>query len=100
MHSEINLYENSRYLGFYSPDYVYAFFEYYEKRAGSIADQMYTDEIVLYAVYDYYPDNQNVYSADFMILKMPYADYFQIAESMLQTSRLFFMRGRKDKNEN
>lgn len=100
MHSEINLYENSRYSGFFSPDYVYALFECYEKCAGSLADQMYTDEIVLYAVFDYYPYGHNVYSADLMILQMPYADYFQIAGSMLQTSRLFFMKGRKDRNEN
>lgn len=100
MHSEINIYENSRYLGFYSPDRVYAFFEFYEKYAGSLADQIYSDEVVLYAVFDYYPESQNVYSADFLILTIPYADYFRIALTMLQNSRLFFMRGRKDRNEN
>lgn len=96
MTSEINLYEDSHYIGFYPVDYVDIFFEQYEEYAYDLAERLSRDSVVLFAVYEYYPENQAVYSADFMMYTMPYELYAEFASAMMTTSRLFFMRGRKD----
>lgn len=96
MTSEINLYEDSHYMGFYPVDYADIFFEQYEEYAYGLAEQLDHDSVVLFAVYEYYPDDQRVYSADFMMYTMPYDLYVELSSALMNTSRLFFMRGRKD----
>lgn len=99
MFSDIRIYENSHNSGLFGMDKVDELFEMYEECAYDLAEQLDHDSVVLYAVFDYLPGRYILHSVDFMMYTMPYNLYVRFAAPLMNTSRLFFMRGRKDKNE-
>ena len=96
MRSDINLFENSDYIGFATPETIEEYFDEYYKSAVEKARNIPWDYVVLYAVLEYDNTNQKIISADFINLEIPYISYIKIVGKLFNTCRFFFIRGRKE----
>ncbi len=94
---DISLFVNSAYAGFQKLDTIEEYFEEYSQLADKTADNLSFNSVVLYAITEYI--EQEFISANFMLLEMPYEIYIEIAHKLQTGRRLFFVRGRKDYNE-
>lgn len=99
--SDINLYSNSHFVGFVRPETVQEYLKSYHKIALDKVNDISWDYIILYAIIQYESDNNNenhnnMISANFMTLEIPYGFYRQYAEKFCNQCRSFFIRGRKE----
>lgn len=96
MRSDINLFENSDYIGFVTPETIEEYFDEYYKSAAEKAKNISWDYVILYAILEYDKANQAMISANFMTLEIPYISYMKIVGKLFNTCRFFFIRGRKE----
>lgn len=100
MCSDINVYKNSLFAGFYGMNTVLEYFNEYHKKALTAAENASWDYVVLYAVaqYNKFKKYCNMISVNFMTIELPYSLYVQYAKKMIKIkkTRLFFVRGRKE----
>lgn len=85
----IDIYKNSKYCGFTDIAQVNCYLDEYEKKASDMLHYLDWDEVVLYAVYSY-TDEQALISADFMLLRLSYPRYAELASKLSKNCRLFF----------
>lgn len=89
---DIDLYLNTKYMGFFPLEHIGHFFgEYYEK-AYCAAEFIDWDEVILYAVLAYDDENEALISADFMTLRMDYSRYVELADRLSKNCRLFIIQ--------
>lgn len=96
MDYDADLYIHSVFQGFFPLDVIEAHFDEYRSAAEELSHELDWDEVLLYAVYQYEPDGNALLSADFMLLRMPYQKYSELAEKISSTCRLFFFRSRQE----
>lgn len=96
MRSDISLYENSRFIGFVTPETVEEYFDEYYSSAMEAAKKESWDMVILYAILEYDVPFQTFYSADFMTIPIPYGVYTELVSKISSECRLFFIRGRKE----
>ncbi len=96
MRSDINLFKNSDYIGFVTPETIEEYFDEYYKIAIEKAKDISWNYVILYAVLEYGMENQTIISADFMTLEISYISYMKIVRKLFKTCRFFFIRGRKE----
>lgn len=94
--SDINIFENSEFSGFFKYRTVEKLFSKYYQLALESAKYVSWDYIVLYAIIEYKPGSQKIISAHFMTFEMPYGKYMKIVEKYCKKCRFFFLRGRKE----
>lgn len=95
--NDIYLYVDSFRVGFHKLDTIEEYFEEYRLNAEKLADKISNGNVILYAILQY--DKQKFFSADFMLLEMPYHLYLETVHKLLRETRVFFVRGRKDYND-
>lgn len=95
--SDVNLFENSVFVGFVKPEIVYDFFDEYYKTAVEKSKLISWDYIILYAVYEYEKNHQNIISANFLTLEIPYGIYTGTIKKLQKMYRFFFVRGKKER---
>lgn len=100
MRRDIDIYINSRHCGFFDISGVEEYLTEYEKNAFEMAKKVSWNYIVLYAFFEYDNNSEAILSADFMLLEMPFEEYASLAERLCESSRFFFIRGRKECYEN
>lgn len=93
---EINLFKNSVYDGFVRYETIENLFSEYYNKALEEAQHLTWDSIILYGIIEYEENHQNIISANFMILEIPYGLYITAVRKLYKTCRLFFVRGRKE----
>lgn len=93
---DIDLYINSRYSGFQRLETIEEYFYEYRQLAAEKAKITNWDSVVLYAVFEYDMPNQTFVSADFVMLEIPYDMYVEFAQKLMDRTRFFFIRGRKE----
>lgn len=93
---DIDLYINSKYAGFQTIETIEEYFEDYSKIAEKTADDTDWNSVVLFAVFEYDIPQQTFISANFMNLVLTYDEYTDFVKKLLNRTRFFFVRGRKD----
>lgn len=93
---DITLYLNSGYAGFQKFETIEDYFAEYKELAEEKADEFSADYVILYAVFEYDIPEQTFVSANFMLLEIPYDVYMEFVHKLLDRTRFFFIRGRKD----
>ncbi|MDE6775169.1 MAG: hypothetical protein K2J37_02530 [Ruminococcus sp.] len=96
MRHDIDIYINSRQCGFFSIHKAEEYLMEYEKDALETAKKVPWNCVVLYAVFEYSSNSESILSADFMMLEMPFEEYVSLTERLCESSRFFFIRGRKE----
>lgn len=96
MRKEIDLYINSRYSGFHKLETIEEYIDEYRQLADKKAKLTNWDSVVLYAVFEYAFPNQTLISANFFLLEIPYDMYVEFAQKLMDRTRFFFIRGRKE----
>lgn len=96
MNYDSDLYIRSEFQGFFPIDVIEAHFTEYRSAAEELSLKLDWDEVLLYAVYQYDPKGNALVSADFMLLRIPYERYAELAEKLSPTCRLFFLRSRQE----
>ncbi len=91
---DVDLFLDTRYCGFYPISRIEEYFAAYEEKAESYVSQLDWDEVLLYAIYAYDKETQGIISADFMLLRMPYARYVRLCAEISENCRLFFKRNK------
>ncbi|MDE6520783.1 MAG: hypothetical protein K2K91_10080 [Ruminococcus sp.] len=94
--SDINLFENSVFTGFVKPEVIYDLSDEYYKTAVEKSRFISWDYIILYAVYEYEENHQNIISANFLTLEIPYGIYTGTIKKLQKIYRFFFVRGKKE----
>ncbi len=94
---DIDLYINSSYAGFQKLETIEDYFSDYRKSAEKMAEVVPPNSIILYAILEY--NEQTFISANFMLLEIPYDIYLELVQKLLNRTRVFFIRGRKDNND-
>ncbi len=94
---DIDLYINSNYAGFQKLETIEDFFGDYKKSAEKMAEAIPPNSIILYAILEY--NEHSFVSANFMLLEIPYDIYLELVQKLLNRTRVFFIRGRKDDND-
>ena len=89
MAAYIDIYKDSKYCGFTDIAQVDSYLDEYERNASDMLRYLDWDEVVLYAVYSY-TDEQDLISADFMLLRLSYQRYIELAAKLSKNCRLFF----------
>ena len=92
MRYDIDMYVNTRYMGFFPLERIGLFFGEYFERAHKASEFIDWDEVILYAILAYDSDTQSLVSADFMILRMDYPCYVKLADKLSENCRLFIIR--------
>lgn len=96
LRNDINLYINSQYAGFQRIETIEEYFEEYRQLAEEKAKLTEWNSVVLYAVFEYDVPEQTIVSADFVMLEIPYEMYTEFVGKLLDRTRFFFIRGRKE----
>ena len=96
MRNDIDLYINSRFSGFQKLETIEEYLDEYRQLADEKAKLTKWDSVVLYAVFEYDIPNQTLISADFVLLEIPYDMYVEFAQKLMDRTRFFFIRGRKE----
>ena len=91
---DIDLYIDSVYYGFQTPETIERMRKLYYTAALRKADMLDWDEVILYAIYSYDSSTQGFISADFMCLRMNYDDYTELCSKISRTCRLFCLKNR------
>lgn len=94
--SDINIFENSVFSGFFKYRTLERLFSEYHKSALESAKDVSWDYIILYAVIEYEKGSQKIISTNFMTLEIPYGLYIKAVRKLWKNCRLFFIRGRKE----
>ena len=94
---DIYLYVDSFCVGFHKLETIEEFFDEYSRNAEKLAEDISDSSVILYAIMDY--DEQVFVSANFMLLEMPYHLYLETVHRLLSETRVFFVRGRKEYND-
>lgn len=94
--SDINIFENSVFSGFFKSETVDRFFSEYYQLALELTKDVSWDYIILYAIIEYEKYSQKIISANFMTLEIPYGLYIKVVRKLWKNCRLFFVRGRKE----
>ena len=98
MRRDITLYVNSKYSGFQKFSTIEEYFSDYRKSAEKRAEETTLNSIILYAILEYDVPAQTFVSANFMLLEIPYDIYLEFVQKLMDRTRFFFVRGRKDNN--
>ena len=96
MRKDIALHIDSRFMGYVTPETMDDFFGDYYASAMKKAYSEPWDNVILYAITEYDTSKETIYSADFMIVPVPYGRYTELASKISDGKRLFFIRGRKE----
>ena len=99
LRQDITLYINSHYAGFQKFDTIEEYFNDYKEAAVKMAEDTPISSVILYAVMEYDTPGQTFISANFMLLEIPYDLYLEFVQKLLDRTRFFFIRGRKDNND-
>lgn len=94
--SDINLFEDSVFIGFVKPEIIYDFFDEYYRIAIEKSMLISWDYIILYAICKYEENHQNIISANFLTLEIPYGIYTGTIKKSQEMYRFFFVRGKKE----
>lgn len=92
MKHDINMYIDSKYMGFFPFEKIGSTFGVFYQRACNIAKFIDWDEVILYAVFAYGEESEELISADFMMLRMDYSRYAKLSEGLSQNCRLFIVQ--------
>lgn len=96
MTTDIELYLNSVYCGFWNIDKIEEFFNEYYESALELSNRIDWDEIILYAILNYDGESQTLISADFMQIRMNYDQYVELAGKLSKDCRLFFVKNQQE----
>ncbi|OPZ20552.1 MAG: hypothetical protein BWZ04_01723 [Firmicutes bacterium ADurb.BinA205] len=91
---DIDVYIDSEFEGFRTLSYVEKLRRKYYGMAAEMAHEIEWDEVILYAIYSYNEKDQAFISADFMCLRMSFAQYKSLCEKISRTCRLFCLKNR------
>ncbi|MBQ9898836.1 MAG: hypothetical protein IJM44_05220, partial [Ruminococcus sp.] len=75
--ADVDMYINTKYMGFHTLPTIDKFYREYERRACEIVPDLGDDEIVLFAILLFEEGSERFISADFMTLRMPYETYLE-----------------------
>ena len=93
---DVTLYIDSHYAGFQRIETIEEYLDEYRLLAEEKARLTPWDSVVLYAVFEYDIPGQTIISADFVMLEIPYDMYTELVEKLIDRTRFFFIRGRKE----
>lgn len=93
--NDIYLYLDSRYAGFQCFETIEEYLAEYQQTASEKAKLTDWDSIVLYAVLEYGQEDERLLSANFVMLEIPYNDYVEFVQKLMNKTRFLFFRGRK-----
>lgn len=90
--TDIELYIDSVYCGFWGIDKIEEFFSEYQNAALEFSEYIDWDEVILFAILNYDGSTQSLISADFMKIRLNYDRYTELADKLSKDCRLFFVR--------
>ncbi len=90
--ADVDMYIDSKYMGFQTLPTIDRFYREYERRACEIVPELDDGEIVLFAILLFEEDSERFISADFMTLRMPYETYLETYSKLSKGCRMCFRR--------
>lgn len=89
MHT-IEIYTDFVYRGFWQYNKIEQLMRKYSHEAAEMSNQIENNEIILYAILGFDKKSHALLTADFMLLRMDYEQYAELANKIHKNCRLFF----------
>ena len=96
MHKDTALYEDQDFAGYVQPETIDEKMAEYHALALKAAENESWNTAVIYAILEYDTESTSLEKAEMMTLCVPYQNYIEMASKLIGSSRLFFLRGRKE----